>query len=96
VLAATTYRDYIDFRAFKEISAEARCFWLGNMQTIAAIYPTKFIGSTGVLEVSGKPTLYRLNLEKPQEILGGEPYKNLYNTRNLIALKAPKSLRREG
>lgn len=96
ILCATTYREYIDRRAFREMTTEARCIWLGNWRTLAKIYPVKYIDATGVLEKGEEMIPYRIDIAKPREILDGKAYKDIFNTTNLIALNVPKSLRKEG
>ena len=96
VLAATTYRDYLDFRAFLEMTTEARCIWLGKMRTLINLHPIKRVSADGVVEKEQYWLPYLLNLGKPQEILEGLAYKDLFNTRNLVAMQVPTSMKREG
>lgn len=110
IMGATLFREDIDQRIFRYVSAEVRCMWLGEMKSLAVIQPTKFIDSKGVLEISGEAIPCRVDLAKPRIIIyppktkeelmeriinnKGKGYKDLYNTTNLFSFKPPKSLTR--
>ena len=96
ILGATTDEDYLDFRVFKELSLKVNCVSFGQGNTWALIHRVKRVSPRGVIEVADEPDYYSLNLFKQREILNGAAYKDIYNTTNLISLKIPKSMRREG
>jgi hypothetical protein len=95
VLGATTDRDYLDLRVFKELTAEARCFSFGNGNCWAFIHKIKGVSTRGVVEVDSKPEFYPINVFSPREIIGGKSWSKIYNTTNLISMKVPKSMKRE-
>jgi len=96
VIGIATKPDYLDQRAFKELSMEVRCTWLTTVQNmfLAILYPRKFIQSTGVTEIVGSPTPLIVDIAKPRDMLNGLAWKDLFNTENDIALDVPRSLRR--
>lgn len=96
ILGATTNENYLDFRAFNELSLKVNCVSFGHGNTWALIHRVKRVSPRGVIEIADEPDYYSLNLFKPREILNGESYSKIYNTTNLISLKIPKSMRREG
>lgn len=94
VLGATTDRDYLDLRVFKELTAEARCVSWGSGNCWAYIHKVKSVSTKGVVEVDSVPQYYPVNVFTPREILDGKAWKDLYNTTNLISMKVPKSMKR--
>ena len=97
IIGVATRTDYLDQRAFKELSMEVRCTWLASMPDtfMAMLYPRKFVQATGVTEIIGTPTPLIIDIAKPRDILNGLAWKDLFNTENDVALDVPRSLRRE-
>lgn len=93
---ATTDKSYLDQRVFKELTYEARCVSFGHGNTWAMLHKIKHVSPRGVIEVDAEPDYYNIDLFKPREILNGKAYKEIYNTTNLISIKVPKSMKREG
>ena len=97
IIGVATRTDYLDQRAFKELSMEVRCTWLASMPDtfMAMLYPRKFVQATGVTEIIGMPTPLIIDIAKPRDMLNGLAWKDLFNTENDVALDVPRSLRRE-
>lgn len=97
IIGIATSERYLDQRAFEELTAKVHCSWsmTRKMTTLVFINPVKFVESSGVLVKSGLPDILVVNIEKPQTILGGLGWKDLFNTEQDISLAVPKSLRRE-
>lgn len=94
VLGATTDKDYLDLRAFKELTAEARCFSFGNGNCWTSLHRIKSVSTRGVVEASADSEFYPIDVFLPREIIGGKAWKDLYNTTNLISMKVPNSMKK--
>lgn len=104
ILGLTTDSDDLDPRYEPKMTAEIRCTRMivedkkGNpnpdrLVFRCNIYPKRYVGR-GEYGFTGRKQTIILVGDKPQEIIGDKCWKDLYNTRQAIAIQAPKSMRR--
>lgn len=60
------------------ITHEVRCSWLGNNRGKYRIFRTRYVGTEGVLEVTGKPKVMVIDGNAQRELLGGQRYYDLF------------------
>ena len=104
ILGMTTDSDDLDPRYEPKLTTEIRCTRMivedkhGRVEPDRLvfrcnIYPKRYVGR-GEYGFTGRKQTYILFGDEPQDVLGGKRWCDLFNTKQAIAIQAPKSMRR--
>lgn len=99
IVGMATEKDDLDPRCEPKLTTEVRCTRLivpDNPERLVfgiTLYPLRYVSSVGELEYVGQKIRILLDGDEPRDCLGGKSWKDLYNTKQAVAIEAPNSLR---
>ena len=89
MLGMTPMKRQIDaISCLPHVTHDVKCSWNGlRDEAECRIFRTRYVGRRGVMELTGKPILVRINGHKPRPELGGHRYYDLWNSKNMHNLR---------
>lgn len=90
IIGISQQRKELDrFSCLPYVTHEVRVSWSVTRPDTAdcTFFPVRYVGSRGILEVTGKKKMFHVNGARPRPELGGARYYDLYNSKSAIALR---------
>jgi hypothetical protein len=100
IIGMATEKDDLDRRCEPKLTTEIRCSRLvvpddpERLVFKVKLHPLRYVSSVGEIEYTGQKQIMVLDGDEPRDCLGGKAWKDLYNTRQAIAVEAPNSMRK--